>query len=274
MSNVTDQDLKNQLLQDHKASDIKKTKFPTEIIDLPSKGLVYPEGNPLASGKIEMKYMTAREEDILTSQNLIKQGVVLDKLFQSLIVSPINYNDLIVGDKNAIMIAARVLGYGKNYNTEIECTECEHKNKTTIDLSTVNEKEVDPSKYTKGQNSFSFELPISKRKVTYKVLTHSDEQNIDQELKSNKKLSNSDVNRELSTRLKYIITSVDGNTDKNFIRNFVDDELFAQDSRALREHMKSVSPDVDLVFDFTCTSCGHQAQLAIPVDVGFFWPRA
>jgi transcription elongation factor Elf1 len=274
MSTVTDQDLKNKLLQDHKVQEVKKTNFPTEIIDLPSKGLVYAASNPLSSGKLEMKYMTAREEDILTSANLIKQGVVLDKLFQSLIVSPINYNDLVVGDKNAIMVAARVLGYGKEYATEINCPECDTLNKVSIDLSTVKDKELDQSKFPKGQNLFTFELPQSKRKVTFKILTHGDEQFIDQELKSNKKLSNSEVNRELSTRLKYIIQSVDGNSDRAFIRSFVDDELFAQDSRALRDYIKAISPDVDLSFPFTCKNCGHEASMAIPVDVGFFWPRA
>ena len=92
-----------------------KFKFPTEVIDLPSKGVLYPKDNPLSSGKIEMKYMTAREEDILTNQNYIKNGTVIDELLKALIVSKINYNDLITGDKNAIMLAARVLGYGKDY---------------------------------------------------------------------------------------------------------------------------------------------------------------
>ena len=92
--------------------------IPTETIDLPSKGLIYPSDNPLSSGKIEMKYMTAKEEDILTNQNYIQKGIVLDKLLQALIVSKINYSDLIVGDKNAIMVAARVLGYGKDYEFE------------------------------------------------------------------------------------------------------------------------------------------------------------
>ncbi len=117
---VSDADIKAQLLSEHKQTEVKKSKFPTEIIPLPSRGLLYPEGNPLAEGVIEMKYMTAREEDILTSQNLIKQGVVLDKLFESMIVTPIDYNDLYVGDKNAIMVAARILGYGKDYVVEVE----------------------------------------------------------------------------------------------------------------------------------------------------------
>jgi hypothetical protein len=172
------------------------------------------------------------------------------------------------------MVAARVLGYGKEYATEVLCPECETPNKISIDLSTVKDKDLDSTKYTKGENLFSFELPQSKRKITFKILTHGDEQFIEQELKSNKKLSNSEVDRSLSTRLKYIIQSVDGNTERAAIRSFVDDELFAQDSRALRDYIKSISPDVDLSFNFTCKNCGHEASMAIPVDVGFFWPRA
>ena len=96
----------------------QKQTLPTEKVELPSKGLLYSEDNPLSSGKIEMKYMTAKEEDILTNQNYIKQGTVLDKLLQSLIVSKINYDDLIIGDKNALFIAARSLVYGGNYTFE------------------------------------------------------------------------------------------------------------------------------------------------------------
>jgi hypothetical protein len=94
-------------------------KFPTEEIELPSKGLVYPNDNPLSSGKVEMKYMTAKEEDILTNQAYIRKGTVLDKLLKSLIIDKkINIDDLIVGDKNSLLIASRILGYGKEYKFE------------------------------------------------------------------------------------------------------------------------------------------------------------
>ena len=78
-------------------------KLPTEKVSLPSKGLLYPKESPLSSGEIEMKYMTAKEEDILTNSNFIKNGTVIDKLLQSMIVTPINYDELLVGDKNAIL---------------------------------------------------------------------------------------------------------------------------------------------------------------------------
>jgi hypothetical protein len=151
-----------------------KYDFPTEEIELPSKGLVYPEDNILSSGKITMKYMTAKEEDILTNQSYIQKGTVLDKVMQALIVSKINYSDLITGDKNAIMIAARILGYGKDYSFEYDGEE------HTVDLSTIDNKPFEIK--NKGVNEFDFTLPSTGVSITYKILTHGDEQKIETEL--------------------------------------------------------------------------------------------
>tara|TARA_B110000503_G_scaffold138490_1_gene224782 strand:+ start:476 stop:1207 length:732 start_codon:yes stop_codon:yes gene_type:complete len=239
-----------------------KFKFPTEMVDLPSKGLIYPEDSPLAEGKIEMKYMTAREEDILTNQAYIKQGTVLDKLLQSLIITKINYDDLIVGDKNALFIAARILGYGGNYSFNYD------GESHTVDLSTLNNKEFDGSLITKGVNEFHFTLPYSETKITFKILTSSDERKIEKELTGLKKI-NKDHSPELSTRLKYIITSVGGDVDEKTIREFVDNYLLARDSRALREYIKIVQPDVDL--HHTLSS---GVEVTIPISLNFFWPDA
>jgi hypothetical protein len=237
-----------------------KFKFPTEMVELPSKGLIYPKDHPLASGKIEMKYMTAREEDILTNQNYIKQGTVLDKLLQSLIITDINYDDLIVGDKNALFIAARVLGYGSNYTFEYD------GQSHTVDLSTLNNKEFNESLITKGVNEFHFTLPYSETKITFKILTSSDEKKIEKELTGLKKI-NKDNSPELSTRLKYIITSVGGDRDEKTIREFVDNYLLARDSRALRGYIKLIQPDVDLHY-----TLNSGAEVTIPISLNFFWP--
>ena len=252
----------------------QKIDVPTEIIDLPSKGHFYPEGHPLSSGKIEMKYMTAKEEDILASQNLIKQGLVIDKLLQSLIVTKINYNDLLTIDKNAIFIAARVLSYGKDYEVEIVCPACEQKNNTVVDLAEFDEKEIDWSHFTKGTNQFDFTLPAAGKNVlTLKLLTHGDEKKVDDDIKASKKLSKiSGVDAELTTRLKHAIVAVDGNTDRFFISKFVDGML-AVNSLALRKFLKKVAPDINTTFNHTCSSCGHeQENIQLPIGVGFFWP--
>jgi hypothetical protein len=273
---LSDADLKAQLMSEHNQTNVKKTNFPTEIVPLPSKGLLYPEDHPLAAGTIEMKYMTAKEEDILTSQNLIKQGVVLDKLFQSLIVTPVNYDHIYVGDRNAIMVAARILGYGKDYTVQVDDpTSPGTKQKVTIDLTQIEHKEVDYSLFEHRKNEFDFELPQSKRMVTFRLLTFGVDKDIDAEMKAlTKQINRSGIDRALTTRLKHIIVAVDGERGRAAIDNFVDNELFAQDSRALRSHIKEMSPDLDMTFTFISDVTGEALEMEIPMDVSFFWPNS
>ena len=241
-------------------------QFPAEEVTLPSKGLLYPEGSPLKSGIIEMKYMTAKEEDILTNQNLIANGTVIDKLLQSLIVSPINYNNLLVGDKNAILVAARILGYGANYSFTQDGVE------HTVDLSELKDKFLDESLVTDSKNEFSFTLPTSKKEITFKLLTHEDEKNIDREIKGLQKI-NSKGNFSSTTNLKYTILSVDGDYEKKTIRNFVDTQLLARDARELRKYIEKIQHNTNLVYDYE-DSNGNIVERAIPVGINFFWPDA
>jgi hypothetical protein len=237
-----------------------KLNIPTEIVELPSLGLIYPESSPLSSGKIEMKYMTAREEDILTNQNYIQKGTVLDELVKSLIVSNINYDDLCVGDKNAVLVAARILGYGKDYSFSWGGEEY------NIDLTTIDNKPLNEKVFNKGTNDFDFELPTTSVRITFKLLTNHDEKKIKAELDGLKKI-NKNSSTDISTRLKYIITSVNGNREPKDIREFVD-TMLARDSRALREYIKEVQPDVDLTF----FPNGSNEKVSIPVGLSFFWP--
>lgn len=236
--------------------------MPTEVIELPSKGLVYPETNPLSSGKVEMKYMTAREEDILTNQSYIQKGTVLDELIKSLIVTPnVKYEDLIVGDKNALLVAARILGYGKDYTFMYGGEE------QTVDLSTIENKFINESLFTKGINELEYTLPSTDVKITFKLLTGVDEKKINAELEGLKKI-NKNASPELSTRLKYMITSVNGDKEFKTIREFVDNHLLARDSRAFREYIKGVQPDVDLTF----FPEGRDTKVDLPIGLSFFWP--
>ena len=236
-------------------------KLPTETVELPSKGLLYPEDSELAKGTIEMKYMTAKEEDILTNQSYIRNGTVLDKLLKSLIVSKINFDDLLIGDKNAIMVAARILGYGNEYTFNYL------GESYTVDLSQIENKSLNEELFSSHTNEFTFILPKSKNTVTFKLLSHKDEQDINRELEGLKKI-NKDSSPELTTRLKYTITSVEGNRERKDIREFVDNYLLAQDSRALREYIREIQPDVDLTF----FPDGSSSRVNIPVGVSFFWP--
>ena len=238
-----------------------KFTTPTEIVDLPSKGLVYPESNPLSSGKVEMKYMTAREEDILTNQNYISKGTVLDELIKSLTVSDVKYEDMIVGDKNALLVAARILGYGKEYKFEWGGEEY------NIDLTTIEDKPLNEKLFIKGVNEFNFTLPSTGVPITFKLLTGADERKINAELEGLKKI-NKNLSPELSTRLKYMITSIGDNRESKDIRQFVDNQLLARDSRAFREYIKEVQPDVDLTF----FPDGSDTKVSIPIGLSFFWP--
>jgi len=214
--------------------------------------------------------MTAKEEDILTNQNYIQKGVVLDKLIESLIVSKIDINDIVVGDKNALLIASRVLGYGKDYTFRAYNSNTKQIEDFTIDLTTLEDKNLNSKDLKEeGINEFEYELPHSKMLITYKILTHGDEKKIDKEIQGLQKI-NKETTPEISTRLKYIITSVDGDREKKSIREFVDKYMLARDSRSLREEIRRVSPDVNLKY----FGEGAEEGINIPINLNFFWPDA
>ena len=237
-------------------------KFPTEVVELPSKGLVYPTDHILRSGKVEMKYMTAKEEDILSNQNFISKGIVLDKLLESLTLGKFNIKDLITGDKNAILVASRVLGYGKDYSFTYDGKEY------NVDLSTLENKPFDES-LVSFKGTFKFTLPNSGTTLEFKLLNDVDEEKIKQEIEGFKKL-NKNSSTDITTRLKYQITSVDGNEDKTSIKEFVDQYLLASDSRALRSYIRSISPDVNLSTKVNID--GVEEDIEVPITLNFFWP--
>ena len=242
-------------------------KFPTEVIDLPSGGKIYGKDSPLHGGKLEIKYMTAKEEDILTSQNLIKKGVVIDKLLSSLIVTPgVTVDDLLVGDKNAVMIAARILAYGAEYNVKVSNPNTGEEMQHSFDLTDCEFKEL-PEDVDYSENSFKLDLPITKSTITFKFLTGKDESAINKEIESIKKIGQS---AEVTTRLKHVITSVNSETDRPVISNFVDN-LLSKESMILRDELKRIQPDIDLTTEVDFPS-GETVSLEIPMTVEFFWP--
>jgi hypothetical protein len=242
-----------------------KFSLPTEMVELPSKGLLYPEDSPLSSGMIEMKYMTAKEEDLLTNQNYIRSGTVIDKLMKSLIVDKtINYKDILIGDKNALMFAARVLSYGKDYEFMYDGIE------QTVDLSTLELKYIDEDKVTDRANEFTFKLPSTDNTVTYKLLTHGDEFNIESEIAGLKKIHKG-TSPESTTRLKRMITSVNGSREVKDIREFVDNYLLARDARALRAEYQEVQPDIIMKAEVR-NQAGGEEDVDIPINLNFFWP--
>lgn len=240
--------------------------FPTEVIDLPSKGKFYPQGHPLSSGQVELKYMTAKEEDILTSTNLIQKGVVLDKLVDSLVVTKgITHEDFLLGDLNAVLVAARIMGYGKDYEINVTCPKCEKQQECVVDLTQLDTKES-------TNEDVSVTLPASGKTVTVRFMTRKLEKDIDKELTAIKKLG-LQVEPETTTRLRYVISEVDGSKDSKIIRDTVENML-VRDTRALREFLKNVTPDVNFESTFTCAECSHSDTLPISLGINFFWPDA
>ena len=253
---------------------VVRANQPTEVVNLPSKGHFYPDNHPLASGTIEIYQVTARHEDILSNSNLLKKGTVLDEFLKALIATPnVSISDLLIGDKNALFIAARRSAYGDSYSTKIKCPECGVETVVDIDLSKLGSKEIDFSIAKKGENRISFKLPNSGKVLAVSLLTHKDDADVDAELKALAKFGSTTASPEITTRLKYTIKSIDGDTDRLKIKAFVDDKLTAKDSLALRKFVREYTPDVDMSFDFTCPSCGHQAKLTVPLGANFFWPN-
>ena len=245
-------------------------EFATEIVSLPSQGLCYPETNPLSKGQIELKYMTAREEEILTSQSLIKKGVVLDKLFEAIIVDKaINPDDIILGDKNAIMLATRILGYGPEYKVQIQ-TSTGEIDEVSVDLGKVKTKDIDFTKLNK-ENQYTFKTSLGNQLV-FKLLTHGDEKKIDADVNAMKRLNKESGGSELTTRYRYMLVSVDGKEDSKSITDFINNKFLSKDTKAFRDYLKTLQPDIKMEFDYTDPETGETEVRSIPMGVGFFWP--
>jgi hypothetical protein len=253
-------------MQEVKGTD---SAFPTETIDLPSKGIFYPEHSPLRTGQIDLYYMTAKHEDILTSPNLIQKGIVLDKFIDAIIATKnVKSSDLLLGDLNAVMVAARILGYGKDYEVTLECPSCGEQVEQVVNIAQL---ETQNEPVNKVPSDFKIVLPLSKAEVTLKLLTRGDEVAIDKEVKALKKI-NSEVESETTTRLKSMIAAVNGDTTKSTIWSFVDNML-VKDARYLRDQYKAIVPDINFDVDVEC-QCGANQKTRLPIGIGFFWPDA
>lgn len=249
----------------------KTYDFPTEVISLPSEGKCYPEGHPLSIGKLRIKYMTAKEEEILASQNLIKKGIVLDTLFESIIVDKsVNIDDIVIGDKNAILLATRLLAYGPNYEIEVY-NNLGEKQKVDVDLSKVQTKDIDLSKINR-ENRYSFTTPHGGDTIEFKLMTHGAEKKVEEELNSLKKINKGSVSQELTTRYRHMILSVNGKDDRKTIVDFINNKFLTRDTKAFRDYVKTISPDINMEFEYTDPDTGETEVRPIPMGVNFFWP--
>ncbi len=248
---------------------------PTEWVDLPSNGKYYPQGHPWHNKKqVEIKFMTAREEDILASRSLLQKGIAIDRMLQSVIVDKIDMKSLLIGDKNALMVAARVTGYGPNYPVTYSCPNCRASAELEFDLTTF--KGLEPNKewcqkYNVRMNNNGYYITLPKTKVTANVrfLNGNDEEKLDK-LAQNKKKANLGESRMID-QFRLMIVDLNGETDRSTISSFCEN-MPAGDSRILRKSFLEIRPDLDTSFNFVCQECYHESEGDMPITANFFWP--
>lgn len=243
---------------------------PVDAIPLPSKGIVYSVDHPLhCADRAEIRSMTAKEEDILTSSALLRQGKATTALVRSCLINKaVDPDSLLVSDKNALLIAIRITGYGADYKVEVECPKCGEKCKHAFDLSKLPIKPLGAEPIEVGQNAFSFVLPITCKEVIFKLPTGFDERELSQVLEKTKKTGGE---APVTTRLMYQVIRIGGETDKGKIAQFIRN-MPARDSRSLRLYIDSISPGVEMLQTFSCSACGNEAEVDVPIGTEFFWP--
>ena len=247
---------------------------PRDFVMLPSKGMIYPEGSPLHNmEEVEVRHLTAADEDILTSRALLRSGKAIDTMLSNVLMNKsINVDELISGDKNAILTFLRITGYGSDYDVEVECPGCNDTIKHEFDLSKLTMRFLDVDPMSPGQNRFDFVLPSGIR-IEFKLLNSAEDQKITDAQEKLKRATNSPLEKNVTTKYKHQIVSVDDKDDPTYINHFVD-TMNLRDSRAFRTYLEEVEPDVNMKQDFKCRMCGHTEEMEIPITVGFFWPES
>ena len=251
--------------------------IPTEFVELPSRGKYYPEGHPLHNEEtVEIRHMTAREEDILTSKTLLKKGVALDRLVESVVVDKrIKTDDLLVGDKSAILLMSRIAAYGNEYDTRVTCPHCTSQVRYTFDLfdaTTLHPDDVEEPQFTETENgTFIIKLPRSQVDTEVRLLTGLDEKNMAR-IGNKKKKARTISDGMLTSQMQSFIVSLNGVTDRMQIKKFID-SMPAKDSRFLRRVYTELTPTIDLTQDFACSECDAELEMEVPFTTDFFWPK-
>jgi hypothetical protein len=251
---------------------------PTELVPLPSKGRYYPEDHPLHNTEtLELRYMTARDEDTLTSPSLLRKGLAVDRMLKNLIVDPaVETSTLLIGDKNALILAARISGYGDNYTYTMRCPQCTTRSKQTTDLQIVFNQSLDqevvtPAEVTDHNNgTFSTTLPKSGWEITFRLTTGADEKRLAQLTEAKKKKNLPETT--LTDTIKLILNSVNGNNDRLTISRYVD-SMPAADSRHFRTLYQDITPDLNMDVPFECPTCFCDEEVSLPLTAEFFWPQ-
>ncbi len=256
--------------------DVMKEDFgwdiPVESVPIPSDGVIYDSSSRLyKKQRVKIKAMTAREEDILSSSALLKEGTVLDHLVNSCLMEDFDSTEMLIGDRNAVLIAIRITGYGPDYKIKTTCSSCSHENKVTVDLSALPIKRLDIQPVEEGKNLFAFTLPVTKKKVLFNYPTVRDEREKSIKNKNMSKIVKTNIESNVTDKLEMSIKQIDSVTDRNKIKHFVMN-MPAYDSRSLRKFMRENEPGMEMTWEYDCEKCGSHNESFIPINANFFWP--
>lgn len=247
---------------------------PVELVSLPSKGMIYPPEHPFFGvEETEIKCMTAKEEDILKSEAYIKKGSVISELLKSCLINKsVNTDSLLVGDRNALLIAIRVSGYGSSYSCRVSCGECNKEFDNDFSLNGLTIRRLGAESVSANTNLFSYKLPVSGLDIQFKLLTGADDLLLSQEDQKRKKLG-TEFDNSSSRRLFQSIVSINGETDRNKLNRIVSN-FRAGDSLALRRYINKIEPNIEMKQEATCKHCGGVSVIDIPLGPTFFWADA
>lgn len=250
-------------------------EIPEESVPLPSEGKAYPANHPLHNKEtVDIKVMTARQEDILTNRALIKKGTVITELLKSCLIDrAVDPGSLLVGDRNAMLVALRITGYGSEYPVEVECNECGHINKEHMySLSKLPIRSMKLQPVEPFTNKFEFNLPVSGKKVWFKFLTGADEEELSNLVEKMKQVSGGTNNQSVSLNLKYHIVAIDGDESRSEVDKFIR-TMRAKDSLALRKYINQHEPMIEMKQEYECPACSYVTEMGVPMGVSFFWPE-
>lgn len=275
MSELFGKEASNHMMKNNIMKDDFGWEVPVESVPLPSRGVIYsPDSTVYNAETVQIKAMTALEEDILMSQPLIKNGTVITELIKSCVIDKsIDVDSLTLGDRNALMISIRITGYGPQYELKPKCENCSEENNVTVDLSGLEIKRLNIEPVEAGKNQFEFTLPVTKKKVVFQFLTGYSTKERDAKQKFFKKMTNNKRENNITSFLEEAIISVDGINDKNKITHFIKN-MPALDSRKLRDFMLKQEPGIKMEYEFECQNCSHHNKLNLPIGSNFFWPRS
>jgi len=255
---------------------ITEIPIQTSMIPLPSQGKLYPIDSPLASGEIEIKHMTAMEEDILSSLSLIRRGVVLDKLLEACIVdTKIDINEMLVCDRNAVYIAIRISGFGKDYPIQITCPNCNLETKGSTDLGELNVKFLETSPVSANTNLFKYDTEYegTPYSFTFKFITGGDEVKIT-EIQKKLAVSNPDGNsKEVTLRMIAMIQQLNEHKSSETLQ-FMLPNLPMRLSKKFRNYVDKIEPQVEMKSNVMCSNCGVESEVDVPMTSDFFWSKS